>query len=136
MYEYYITYIANTHWKTAHIGSVLRLPYSLNTCEEIKKITEYLKESENDYDNITITFIRELEKDDVQNIIEQAIHGLDVFAKNWCVDRKETIIQGEVIYKCNKCEFLKGKCKCLVKTFVAEHSCEEQLKNLGATTEL
>ena len=50
-----------------------------------------------------------------------AVHGLDIFTKNWCMNCEETEKQGDLIFRCGECEFQQTDGKCLVKTFFYEH---------------
>lgn len=50
----------------------------------------------------------------------EAIHGLDIFTKNWCMNCKETEEKNEPIFRCNSCAFSLEEGKCLIKKFVHE----------------
>lgn len=70
-------------------------------------------------------------KDDVT----EAVKGLDIFTKNWCMNCAETEKQGELQFRCVECEFLKGGCKCLVKTFATEHKHNYPMQDFGSMGE-
>lgn len=40
-----------------------------------------------------------------QDNITRAIHGLDIFCKNWCMNCEKTIKTGEPTFRCSKCNF-------------------------------
>lgn len=71
-----------------------------------------------------------------QDNITEAVHGLDIFMKNWCMNCEETDKQGELQFRCGECEFLKGGCKCLMKTFATEHKHDYPMKDFGCMGEL
>lgn len=51
-------------------------------------------------------------KDDTHS----AIDGLNAFTKNWCMDVKLTERRGDLVFRCDKCEFsIDGNC--LIKQF-------------------
>lgn len=52
--------------------------------------------------------------------IEEAIHCLDRFSKNWCMNVEETITTGKPVFRCSNCEFGDGHL-CSIKCFVKEH---------------
>lgn len=37
--------------------------------------------------------------------ITEAVHGLDIFTKNWCMNCAETDRQKDLIFRCKECEF-------------------------------
>lgn len=55
--------------------------------------------------------------------ITEAVHGLDVFMKNWCMNCEETSKKNEPIFRCLECPFNTSP-DCTIKKFAAgkEHS--------------
>lgn len=49
--------------------------------------------------------------------ITEAIHGLDIFTKNWCMNCAETDRQKDLIFRCKECEFGQESGECLIKVF-------------------
>ena len=49
--------------------------------------------------------------------ITEAVHGLDIFTKNWCMDCAETDKQNDLVFKGKECEFETEKGECLIKMF-------------------
>ena len=37
--------------------------------------------------------------------ITEAVHGLDIFTKNWCMNCEETDKQKNLIFRCKECYF-------------------------------
>lgn len=67
----------------------------------------------------------------------EAVHGLDIFTKNWCMNCEETEKQGDLIFRCDECEFqqiLSGGI-CLVKKFAHEHKHNYPLSDFGSMGE-
>lgn len=60
---------------------------------------------------------------------EKAVHALDVFTKNWCIDSYARQ-QGELRFRCDGCEFNALNSVCLVKEFKRRHY--PQYKNFGS----
>lgn len=46
--------------------------------------------------------------------IKTPIMALDIFTKTWCID---TIVNGDLSFRCKDCEFLTVEDECLVKIF-------------------
>ena len=46
--------------------------------------------------------------------VTEAIHGLDIFTKNWCMDCKQTEAGKDLVFRCKGCEFemSDGRCVC------------------------
>ena len=65
----------------------------------------------------------------------EAVHGLDIFTKNWCMNCEETEKQGDLIFRCSECEFQQTDGKCLVKTFSHEHKHNYPLSDFGSMGE-
>ena len=70
-------------------------------------------------------------KKNADNITE-AIHGLDIFTKNWCMDCKQTEAEKDLIFRCKGCEFQMSDGKCLVKAFANNHKCDYPLEDFGS----
>ena len=68
-------------------------------------------------------------KDDVK----EAVASLDKFAKNWCMNCKETEATNDLVFRCDECLFSKDK-ECLVKIFRTKY-CPEY-KNFGCMGDL
>ena len=64
--------------------------------------------------------------------ITEAVHGLDIFTKNWCMNCAETDRQNDLVFNCKECEFETEKDKCLVKMFVNEHNHNYPLSDFGS----
>lgn len=63
----------------------------------------------------------------------EAVHGLDIFTKNWCMNCGETSKQKDLVFRCNECEFKsKEGRKCLIKTFARNHPHNYPLNNFGS----
>lgn len=45
----------------------------------------------------------------------EAVHGLDIFTKNWCMNCKEVERQEDLAFRCSECEFRTANGKCLIK---------------------
>lgn len=48
--------------------------------------------------------------------LTEAIHGLDIFTKNWCMNCKETNKKNDLVFRCLECPF-KDRDECLIKQF-------------------
>ena len=64
--------------------------------------------------------------------ITEAVHGLDIFTKNWCMDCKQTEVEKDLIFRCKGCEFEMSGGRCSVKVFANNHKCNYPLKNFGS----
>jgi hypothetical protein len=64
--------------------------------------------------------------------ITEAVHGLDIFTKNWCMNCKQTEVKKDLIFRCKDCEFKMSDGKCLVKVFANNHKCDYPLKDFGS----
>lgn len=64
--------------------------------------------------------------------ITEAVHGLDIFMKNWCMNCVESKNQNDLIFNCNKCEFKMSDEKCLVKCFANSHNHKYPIEKFGA----
>lgn len=49
--------------------------------------------------------------------LTEAIHGLDIFTKNYCMNCKKTEDKNEPSFNCERCIFEAESGKCLIKTF-------------------
>lgn len=67
-----------------------------------------------------------MNKDDVT----EAVHGLDIFTKNWCLNCKETEEKNDLVFRCKECEFLASGV-CLIKTFALNHENDYDLRHFG-----
>lgn len=67
-------------------------------------------------------------KDDVT----EAVHGLDIFTKNWCLNCEETDKHQELTFRCNECVFVTDKQVCLIKRFASSHSHNYAMDNFGS----
>ena len=67
-----------------------------------------------------------MNKDDVT----EAVHGLDIFTKNWCMNCKETEEKNDLVFRCKECEFSTSGV-CLIKTFALNHENDYDLRRFG-----
>lgn len=65
-------------------------------------------------------------KDDIQ----EAIHGLDIFCKNWCMNVKETEETDQLTFRCDECLFAEKNGDCDIKCFGLKHF--PDYENFGA----
>ena len=66
--------------------------------------------------------------------VTEAVHGLDIFTKNWCMNCEEVEKQKDLVFRCNECEF-NDSGMCLIKSFAHEHEHEYPLKDFGSMGE-
>lgn len=64
--------------------------------------------------------------------ITEAVHGLDIFTKNWCMNCGETEKKKDLIFRCEECKFKQESGICLIKKFVREHEHNYPLENFGS----
>ena len=64
--------------------------------------------------------------------VTEAVHGLDIFTKNWCMNCSEVEKQNDLVFRCSECEFEKDDGRCLVKIFANSHKHDYPLKNFGS----
>ena len=64
--------------------------------------------------------------------ITEAVHGLDIFTKNWCMDCYMTKHTGELTFNCDECEFGREDGKCSIKIFVNNHKHDYPLNEFGS----
>lgn len=67
--------------------------------------------------------------------VTEAVHGLDIFTKNWCMNCDEVEKQKDLVFRCNECEFKADGGKCLIKTFAHDHNHKYPLKDFGSMGE-
>lgn len=68
-------------------------------------------------------------KDDLTS----AVHGLDIFTKNWCMNCSETDRKNDLVFNCSYCEFqheVSGKC--MVKEFANNHKHDYPMPDFGS----
>ena len=72
-------------------------------------------------------------KDDLNG----AIDGLAKFCHSFCMNCEETEKQGDLIFRCDECEFqqILSDGICLVKTFAYEHKHNYPLSDFGSMGE-
>ena len=64
--------------------------------------------------------------------ITKAVEGLDKFAKNWCMNCKETDEQNDLVFRCKECEFETVTEQCLIKMFANNHKHNYPLSDFGS----
>lgn len=64
--------------------------------------------------------------------ITEAVHGLDIFTKNWCMNCEETEKQKNLIFRCKECKFRQELGTCLIKEFANEHEHNYPLEDFGS----
>lgn len=65
--------------------------------------------------------------------ITEAVYGLDIFTKNWCMKCKETKEQNEPVFNCSDCEFANEVTdECLIKAFAINHKHKYDLNKFGS----
>lgn len=70
-------------------------------------------------------------KDDLTS----AVHGLDIFTKNWCMNCTETDRTNDLVFNCQKCEFSTNDV-CLVKKFANKHKHDYHMSDFGSMGQL
>ncbi len=81
-------------------------------------------------DKINVDYTKN-NKDD----ITEAVHGLDIFTKNFCMNCKETIETGEPVFNCINCEFEYGD-RCYIKSFAINHEHNYPMRGFGCMGQL
>lgn len=71
-------------------------------------------------------------KDDLTS----AVHGLDIFTKNWCMNCSETDRKNDLVFNCQNCEFCKKNGDCLVKQFASKHKHNYPMSDFGSMGQL
>ncbi len=74
-------------------------------------------------------------KNNEDNITE-AIRGLDIFTKNWCMNCEETEKQHELIFRCYECCFKSDGDGCAIKKFAYKHDSSYPMRKFGAMGQL
>lgn len=64
--------------------------------------------------------------------ITEAVRGLDIFTKNWCMNCKETQEKNEPTFRCNECLFKSPEGGCFIKIFAHKHKHDYPLDNFGS----
>ena len=69
--------------------------------------------------------------------LTEAVRGLDIFTKNWCMNCEEIEKQNDLIFRCNECQFAEKDGYCLIKKFADEHKNEHEypMSNFGSMGE-
>lgn len=68
--------------------------------------------------------------------LTEAVHGLDIFTKNWCMNCDETDRKNDLVFNCRKCEFSTENGGCLVKTFASNHKHNYPMSDFGSMGQL
>lgn len=66
----------------------------------------------------------------------EAVHGLDIFTKNWCMNCAETEKENDLVFRCGKCEFSARNGACLVKEFANNHDHAYPMSGFGSMGQL
>lgn len=69
--------------------------------------------------------------------LTEAVHGLDIFTKNWCMNCEETDKNNDLVFNCADCEFqheVSGKCT--VKEFANNHKHDYPMPDFGSMGQL
>lgn len=74
-------------------------------------------------------------KGNADNLTE-AVHGLDIFTKNWCMNCAETDRKNDLVFNCQNCEFSAESGGCLVKTFASNHKHDYPMSDFGSMGQL
>lgn len=69
-----------------------------------------------------------MNKDD----ITEAVHGLDIFTKNWCLNCAETDKKEGIVFNCDKCDFKARDGSCLIKVFAHDHKHDYPMQDFGS----
>lgn len=64
--------------------------------------------------------------------VTEAVHGLDIFTKNWCMNCSEVEKQNDLVFRYSECNFKEDDGRCLVKIFANKHKHDYPLKNFGS----
>lgn len=64
--------------------------------------------------------------------ITEAIHGLDIFTKNWCMNCAETDKTNDLVFRCKECDFSADKGICLIKKFATNHESNYNMDDFGS----
>lgn len=69
--------------------------------------------------------------------LTEAVHGLDIFTKNWCMNCAETDRKNDLVFNCDDCEFqheVSGKC--LIEEFANNHKHDYPMSDFGSMGQL
>lgn len=64
--------------------------------------------------------------------LTDAVRGLDIFSKNWCMNCAETERKNDLVFNCQKCDFCTKSGGCLVKTFANNHKHDYPMADFGS----
>lgn len=64
--------------------------------------------------------------------ITEAVHGLDIFTKNFCMNCKETAEKNELTFNCEGCEFKQANSVCSIKHFAQCQDHDYPMDNFGS----
>lgn len=79
-------------------------------------------------EEVIVRMLLRKNKDD----LTEAVQGLDIFTKNWCMNCEETEKKGDLVFNCSKCEFVTKEGGCLVKQFAAKHKHNYPMSSFGS----
>lgn len=68
--------------------------------------------------------------------LKEAVRGLDIFTKNWCMNCAETERTNDLVFNCQNCEFSTENSGCLVKTFASNHKHNYPMSDFGSMGQL
>lgn len=66
----------------------------------------------------------------------EAVHGLDIFTKNWCMNCAETEKTNDLVFGCGECEFSEENGDCMVKKFANSNKHSYPMGNFGSMGQL
>lgn len=64
--------------------------------------------------------------------ITEAIHGLDIFTKNYCMDCHMTKQTGNLTFNCEGCAFEREDGRCSIKVFANNHNHNYPMDDFGS----
>ena len=64
--------------------------------------------------------------------ITEAVHGLDIFTKNWCMNCKKTDEKRDLIFRCDECIFNLKDGRCAIKRFANTHQHNYPMHDFGS----
>lgn len=68
--------------------------------------------------------------------LTEAVYGLDIFTKNWCMNCAETEKTNDLVFNCRRCEFSAENGRCLIKEFANNHKHSYPMANFGSMGQL
>lgn len=68
--------------------------------------------------------------------ITEAVHGLDIFTKNWCLNCEETFEKKDLTFRCEDCTFNLNADVCAIKKFAYTHKHNYPMQDFGSMGEL